>query len=286
MDYAASILISTKNRAHSLSECLDSLSQMKAAPGTNWEVLVADNGSTDATPDVIARFQGRLPIRHILEPRPGLSRARNAAIRHSTGRFILFTDDDCLVAPDWLDTAIRLLAADPHRVIGGRIALYDPDALPLAVKDMPDREILVHFSNIVGFVHGANLICSREVVERIGLFDPKLGAGTKTKSAEDVDFAYRSFTSGIPVVYEPNLFVRHNHGRKGLDIWYRQLGDYYQGVGGMVLKYLLKGDFNPLKMAYWDFLSTLAMVEKDRREWRRLPANLRKINGAILYFFA
>lgn len=286
MPLDASILICTRNRASALAECLDHLSRMQIGPATRWEVVVADNASTDATPAVIERFQARLPIRRVLEPRPGLSHARNAAIGHSTGRFILFTDDDCLVAPDWLETGIGLLRAEPHRIIGGRIALYDREALPLAVKDMPDREVLTDISRLIGFIHGANLIFARETLERIGLFDTRLGAGTKTKAAEDADFTYRAFIAGIPVQYEPALFVRHDHRRKGLDVWYRQMGDYYQGVGAMVAKYLLTGDTTPLKMAYWDFRSAVGMVRRNRHDWRRLVANLKKINGAILYPFA
>ena len=69
-------------------------------------------------------------------------------------------------------------------------------------------------------------------------------------------------------------------------MWYRQVGDAAQGVGGMAMKYLLRGDTGPLKMSYWDFAATLRIWARDRRELPRVLAKLRSIKGAVLYCFA
>jgi len=280
----ASVLICTRNRAASLRTTLDSLTALRIPDGTAWEVVVADNGSTDDTAAVIEGFADRLPIRRLAEPRPGLSRARNAALRAARGAVLLFTDDDCRVAPDWLATALQLLADQPLQLLGGRIELFDPDALPLAVRSTPDRAVLASYSDIIGFLHGANLAFRRGLTDAIGAFDERLGAGSPTKSAEDADLVYRALRAGIPVVYEPALFVRHDHGRKGRATWYSQVGDHAQGFGGMLIKYLVKGDLRPARVAYWDFMSTLHMVRRDRREWPRVLAKLRTLNGVITYF--
>ncbi len=282
----ASILICTRNRAASLQRTLESLTALRIAAATTWEVIVVDNASTDGTPAVIAAFAGRLPIRRVVEPIAGLSRARNMAVRHASGGVLLFTDDDCLVAPDWVATALRLLQANPLQLIGGRIELFDPEALPLAVRTSTDREVLRHYSNSVGFIHGANLAFGRGVLDVVGPFDVRLGPGSATGSGEDADFVYRVLCAGMPVVYEPALLVHHDHGRKGRAMWYRQVGEHAQGFGAMAAKYLVRGDVRPLRTAYWDFRATVRMFGHDRREWRRVAARLRVISGFFLYYAA
>ncbi len=73
-----------------------------APEGIEWELLVVNNNCTDNTDEIIASFSEKLPIRRLCEERPGLSNARNAAIRVATGDVVLFTDDDILADPNWL----------------------------------------------------------------------------------------------------------------------------------------------------------------------------------------
>ena len=278
-----SVLICTRNRADKLRHALTSLTALRVPPGVTWEVIVVDNGSSDATPEVIGAFSGRLPLRSVAELGRGVSRAKNTGIRTANGRYFLLTDDDCRVAPDWLATGHRLLDGGPVQIIGGRVELFDPADLPVAVRTTPDLGVLTDFSQLIGFMHGANLALPRALLDRVGLFDERLGPGTRVGAAEDADLMYRAFSAGIPIVYEPDLLVHHDHGRRGRDAWYAQVGMYAIGAGGMALKYLLRGDARACKMAYWDFKSTMRLFRHDRREWRRVVAKLRMINGTVRY---
>jgi GT2 family glycosyltransferase len=279
------VLICTRNRADKLGHALTSLTALRVPVGVTWEVIVVDNGSSDATPEVIGAFAGRLPLRSVVEPGRGVSRAKNAGIRVAGGRHFLLTDDDCRVAPDWLATGHRLLDSGPVQIIGGRVELFDPADLPVAVRTTPDRDVLKDFSQLIGFMHGANLAFPRALLDRVGLFDERLGPGTRVGPAEEADLMYRAFCAGIPIVYEPDLLVHHDHGRRGRDAWYAQVGSYASGAGGMAAKYLLRGDLRACKMAYWDFKSTIRLFRQDRREWRRVVAKLRMVNGALRYCF-
>ena len=280
-DSDISILVCTRNRAASLACTLASIERLEGKSLLKWEVVVVDNGSSDHTQAVLADFARRLPLRGVVETRRGLAASRNTALRSAKGRVILVTDDDCLVAADWLTTAMRLLRDDPLQMIGGRVELADPEDLPLAIKTSLTRECLTEIGGLWGFLHGANMAFGREVAQRAGLFDVRFGAGATLRSAEDIDFVYRAWQAGVPVTYEPDLLVHHRHGRRGLLTWYDQVGDHSFGFGAMAMKYALQGDFKPLRALYWDMNSTLRMWRKDRGEWRRIPAKLRAIPGSL-----
>src|SRR5512143_830758 len=96
------VAICTWNRSALLEQTLERMTRLVAPSGCTWELLVINNNSTDATESVIARFEARLPIRGVFETQPGLSNARNRAVREAGGEYVLFTDDDVLVDPDWL----------------------------------------------------------------------------------------------------------------------------------------------------------------------------------------
>ncbi|MDF5717175.1 MAG: glycosyltransferase family A protein [Rhizonema sp. NSF051] len=94
---SVSVVICTRNRPQQLAQCLRSLSDLSQRPE---QIIVVDNApADDATRQVVAQMPG---IQYLLEPRPGLSVARNTGIRHSTGDIIAFTDDDAIVHPDWI----------------------------------------------------------------------------------------------------------------------------------------------------------------------------------------
>jgi glycosyltransferase involved in cell wall biosynthesis len=101
---AVSVVIATRNRAGYLAELFDALARQVDAPP--FEVLVADDGSTDATWDVLTDLVAAhlMPIAVLrLRPCGGPSLPRNTAIAHSRGRLLALTDDDCLPEPHWLD---------------------------------------------------------------------------------------------------------------------------------------------------------------------------------------
>src|SRR4051812_29433765 len=104
-----SVVIATRNRADRLRQALDSLERMSVPNTLSWELIVVDNGSTDGTRQVVNDCEARtiVPLRYVIEPRDGKSVALNAGVRAATGDVIAFTDDDCVMSPEWL-TAIAI----------------------------------------------------------------------------------------------------------------------------------------------------------------------------------
>ena len=101
------VAICTWNRATLLRRTLDSLTAQRNLQGVAWEFLVVNNNCTDDTDAVIAAFDSRLPIRRLHEPVPGLSNARNTAIAAAAGDYIVWTDDDVVVCPEWLSAYVQ-----------------------------------------------------------------------------------------------------------------------------------------------------------------------------------
>ena len=110
------------NRSELLRKTLEQLTLLEPASGYEWELIVVDNNSTDETPGVLAEFATRLPLRALREPKPGKSNAANLAVREACGEYILWTDDDVLVASDWVRQYVGAFLRHPYAdVFGGRI---------------------------------------------------------------------------------------------------------------------------------------------------------------------
>ncbi len=84
------------------------------------EVVIIDNGSNVSYAAVFEEFRGRLPIRMVVEPTPGVSPARNRGLRESVGDIVLFTDDDCEPEPKWVELLTLPFYRDPNiGIVGG-----------------------------------------------------------------------------------------------------------------------------------------------------------------------
>lgn len=252
-----SVMICTRNRAASLRTTLNALFQLALSPTYDYEVVVVDNGSTDATRLVVAEFIAALPKRHhgrlryCHEPRPGLSNARNAALRTAQGDVLIFIDDDIWPAADWLDEICREFTADPDLcLLGGRVLLAQASLQPVGVVISNERQTLTTPDG-AGTVIGANIAFRREVSVQVGGFDPRLGAGGAFAAGEDVDFLYRAMKAGYKLLYAPNVTVYHNHDRTTHEQACKLEYNYGQGAVAYFMKHILQGDLYALKVAYW-----------------------------------
>ncbi len=216
-----SVVICTRNRAASLARTLESLCAMQRPDGWAWEVVVVDNGSTDATADVLAQFAGRLPLVAAAEPRRGLSNARNRGIAAARGRYLVWTDDDVLVDPGWLaayaDAAQRWPAA---ALFGGRVVPVLEE--PVAAWFAASTGELAHLLAARDFgpapcplgadckPFGANYVV-RAAEQRRFPYDPALGAGAGRhgRMGEETAVIDAILAAGGSGVYVPAATVRH-----------------------------------------------------------------------------
>jgi len=208
------LVICTRNRAADLAPTLRSIQATRVPNGLDVELLVVDNGSTDATPDVIAEASsGPIPVRHVVEPTPGLSHARNCALREARGDVFLFTDDDVRVPTGWIEGMTRPIRQGTADAVAGGVQLAShlpADGLTSRARSLLAETVLLDPDVPTHFV-GANMALSRRVFERIWGFDDELGAGPNSFGfAEETLLAYQIGTAGFRIVGALDVCVNHH----------------------------------------------------------------------------
>jgi glycosyltransferase involved in cell wall biosynthesis len=116
---SVTIAVCTWNRSNSLRVTLLSLQKLTIPPAIDWEVLIVNNNCSDDTDEVVGQFANNLPIRLLHEKRQGLSNARNCAVEAAKGDYILWTDDDVIIDPNWLAAYVNAFRTWPHAAVFG-----------------------------------------------------------------------------------------------------------------------------------------------------------------------
>jgi glycosyltransferase involved in cell wall biosynthesis len=199
----ASVVFATHNRAARLEALLDSL-RSQTLGTANFEVVIVDDGSQDRTPEVLAaeRARGDFDLRLIRHDRArGPAGARNAGWRAARGRLVAFTDDDCTVAPYWLEEGLRAWDQDPARLVQGRT---DPDPQEIAQESPTTRTLRVR--TLGPNYQTCNIFYPRELLEAAGGFDE---GSFSMPGGEDADLAWRCFEQGAHAVFAPEAQVYH-----------------------------------------------------------------------------
>ena len=200
-----SIIIPVRNGEMHIGRCLESLTKLEF--DGKFEVIVVDNGSTDATGSIVRSYLPRLKIEILQRPKLHVGAVRNAGAEKAQGRSLAFLDADCAVAPSWLSTANRILNQHREAVIGAQYALPPEAGWPSRVWT---RYFLDHKQGKTSYVPGGDLLIDAQLFRRIGGFDPAL------RSNEDSQFCSRAKASGIPVLTFKELAVVHFGAEKDL----------------------------------------------------------------------
>ncbi len=277
-----SVVIPTRNRADLLERLLRSVAASRVSPGITWELVVCDNGSTDATRRVVSEMAAAMPVRvrYVHEPRPGLSVARNTAIRAAAGRVIAFTDDDCVIPETWVEAMWREFDADPDlAMLAGRVEPLTPADGIGGTKHFSRRMTVSLAGFATGRIAGCNMAIRRSAIARVGWFDVDLGAGALGGS-EDSDYLYRVLRKQLKAVLAPEVVVYHGHGRNARQLARTERG-YYRGTGGFYVKHFLGGDRSVAPRAYWD-LRSLGREAWEKLRGGRLPGDEAAAAAAML----
>jgi glycosyltransferase involved in cell wall biosynthesis len=264
----ASLIICTRNRSSQLARTLAEVD--KLATDLRWELIVVDNGSSDDTMRVLDAYgaTGTTQLVVVCESKAGLSRARNAGIKASSGQLVVFIDDDCYPAADLLTQVSECFAGAPQTLgfVGGRVLLYDATDLPMTIQtSMESRQLKGKTFIGAGLIHGANMAFRRSALIDVGDFDIRLGPGTPFV-CDDVDILGRLLSRGWDGVYDPRPLVWHHHGRK-TPSEAAALGKAYDaGRGAYYAKCLLRPNLRYLCARHWYRSLSLAHPTRMRRE--------------------
>lgn len=236
------VAVCTHNGAGRLPAVFRALAAQTLAPGA-WSVLVVDNASTDGTSESALSSWPRpdIGLRVMQEPRPGVRMARQRALAEANREFLCFCDDDNLLAPDYLEQALRIMEGLPLAgVLGGR---GEPESeLPLpkwfgaaapgyAVGPQGDAEGPIPDSR--GHVYGAGMVIRRAAWQRIARsgFEMRLFGrkGSSLTAGEDNEICLMMLLMGWQVHYSPRLAFRHLIAARRLDEGYCRA--LYRGFG-------------------------------------------------------
>ncbi len=194
-----SIVIPAHNAAATLGECLAaSINQTY----TDREVIVVDDGSTDATPEIARKF----PVTVLQQPKSGPAAARNAGARVANGDIVAFTDSDCIPHRDWASRLVEGFSEDVGAV-GGTYGIANSGSMLARIIHNEIRGRHASFSYEVDFLGSYNLAVKRDVFNALHGFDENFRAA----SGEDNDLSYRIHDAGYALRYTPAAVVDHYH---------------------------------------------------------------------------
>jgi GT2 family glycosyltransferase len=193
------IQLCTYNRAALLERVLDACFE-QTVPGDEYEVVLVNDGSSDATPDAIARAAARATCTFVAidQQNAGLAKARNAGIARACGERIIFIDDDVLPLPNFVAEHLRSHEAHPAAIVrGAAINVESFDDLPPAVWRMKDYS--------ANFFWTTNVSVPLATIRAIGGFNESFSE----YGWEDIDVGLRLRFAGVKAVFNKRALVYH-----------------------------------------------------------------------------
>jgi glycosyltransferase involved in cell wall biosynthesis len=215
-----SVVVPTIRRPELVVKCVDAI---LGGAQRDLELIVVDQSEDDRTRRALEpRVASDARVRYLHSEISGAARARNLGASHATGELLAFVDDDAIPEPGWLaayDRAFRELEPTPG-MIGGRITPMWEGSCPSwfprelshmigaydlgdAVREFPPGD----------FPMSGNFALPRELMERLGGFDTRLGFDVNRENpllgGEDSHLGLKVLNAGRKVHYHPEAAVRH-----------------------------------------------------------------------------
>ena len=241
-----SVIIPTRNRAALLYNTLESLSK-QTYPADHFEVIVVDNGSTDATPEVCQHFKQRITkLKRISVPNPGLHNGRHAGLKEAIGEILVYADDDIEALPTWLEGIAESFSDPEIALVGGKILpKFDsqPPEWVAALSKKTDYGWSLGWYSILDFgdqvheipheyVWGCNFSIRKKILHQVGGFHPDSFPQELIKYRGDgetaVSLAVRDL--GYKALYNPRASVHHVVSKNRLTQEYIYQRAHNQGI--------------------------------------------------------
>ena len=219
-----SVVIPVYNQIHYTYACLVSI--LENTPDVSYEIIIADDVSTDATRELSRYAENVVICRN--ETNQGFLRNCNNAAKKARGKYIMFLNNDTQVTPGWLSSLVDLIGSDPSIGMVGSKLVYPDGRLQEAGGiiwsdgsgwnygrlDDPDKAEYNYVKD-VDYISGAAILLSRKLWNQIGGFDDRFAPAY----CEDSDLAFEVRKAGLRVVYQPLSKVIHFEGvSNGTDV--------------------------------------------------------------------
>ena len=253
------VVICTRDRPDELERCLASFSTQTRHPD---QILVVDNASKD---DRTMMAANRAGVDYVREDRPGLDFARNTGAIAAKGDLVVYTDDDVVITPNWLERLIMAFDDDDVMAVTGLVlpAELETEAQYIFEKDWSFGRgyMRIDFGEAFFNRHrkqgcpawevgaGANMAFRKQIFDEIGLFDERLDVGAAGCSG-DSEYWYRILAAGWRCRYEPSAVVFHYH-RRTFEGLANQLQAYMRGhVTALFVQFERTREYGNLRRAF------------------------------------
>jgi glycosyltransferase involved in cell wall biosynthesis len=248
--------------------------------GGGWEVIVADNGSTDGSRERVLAWRGRLPNLRVVDAaqRRGVNHARNAGVAAASGDVVLICDADDRVAPGWVAAMVAAFRSG-NDLVGG---FLEEGGLNRS-RPAGGHDGLADWAAFLPWATGANCGFRAQVHKALGGFDEAYDAG----GGDDTEFFWRAQLAGFRLGYVPDAVV-HYRLRAGTRALARQYYRYGRAMPRLYRQFRVHGmPANDLSLALraWAVIAArLPDLVRDsgRRQWIKMAAHrLGRLHGSI-----
>lgn len=198
------LVCATVDRTEPLERFLTSI-ELQAGPAVR--VIVVDQNADEVVARVVDDRPTDPQIVRIRAER-GLARARNAALGSLAADIVAFPDDDCTYPPGLLERVARRFAEDPSLDgLSGTARSSEGDADTSWAREPAVLDADNLWNRVISF----GIFLRRDVVERVGAFEERLGLGSGSlwSSGEEVEYVLRAIHAGARIEYDPSLVVTH-----------------------------------------------------------------------------
>jgi len=198
----------------SLAKAVESISKQSRPPD---KLLIVDQSGQGKARTAVQGYQ--FPVEVVDQSEKGLSKARNAVLERLDTDWLFFTDDDCLASLDLIDQFHKIVAQFPRAAFLAGTCIrpmdYDPvtqDVPGIYIWEQSELNADTAMKNEV-FI-GACLGLRMDLIEKTGVFDPYLGAGTPWPAGEECDYVFRAIAKGFTGLASARLIVFHDFGAR------------------------------------------------------------------------
>jgi len=242
-----SVVICTFNRAELIKKAIEGVVNQTIAKD-DYEIIVVDNNSQDGTLEILTKYQSNIskPKMVILtEVKQGLGFARNTGVINSQGAYVAFLDDDAVADHKWLELALQLFknVKPTPLVLGGPILPFYNSAKPSWFQDNYEARTWgdqARFLNFPESFSGSNMIFNKEIIEKCGKFDSKVGMTKDNLSLGEETALFEKIWASSGEVsrmfYSPHLRVFHLVDQYKMTVSYQLKRSFAEGQSWYVRK--------------------------------------------------
>ena len=208
-----SVCLATKNRPEKLRQCLKAILNNTFQ---RFEIILIDQSDTHTTKGLITQLQSK-KIRYFKMNTTGKAKALNLAIKKAKYELLAFTDDDCVVAKDWIKTIHDTYKKFPHIAgIFGNTLAYPTKRSGAWICPATFQSTSVRFFSNPSIIHyqvlgqGNNMSLKKSIIISVGMVKEWLGVGSIAKAGEESELIFRILTNKNILMTNPNMVAYHN----------------------------------------------------------------------------